>query len=155
DAAAASAPAILERRAGRVAFLAFTDIWNTGSLRTHEAAAYVARADEELVAAAVRKLRAEDEATIIVVSYHRGVEYVDLPLPRTRRILHAAIDAGADLVLGHHPHVLQGIEWHEGRPILYSLGNLLMRLSQKEKKPSGYVARITLGADRAAAVEAC
>src|SRR6185436_5568439 len=62
---------------------------------------------------------------------------------------------GADLVIGHHPHVLQGIEWRDGRPILYSLGNMLMRLSQTEKKPTGYLARITVGRGRATTVEAC
>jgi Bacterial capsule synthesis protein PGA_cap len=135
--------------------LAVTDIWNLGSLRTHKAAAYVADADEDRLATWVRVLRAERKADVIVVSYHGGVEYVDLPLPRARRILHAAIDAGADLVLGHHPHVLQGVEWRRGRPILYSLGNLLMQTSQTERKPTGYVARVTVGRDRAPAVEGC
>jgi poly-gamma-glutamate synthesis protein (capsule biosynthesis protein) len=92
---------------------------------------------------------------VVVVSYHGGVEYVDLPLPRARRILHAAVDAGADVVLGHHPHVFQGVEWRRGRPILYSLGNLLMRMSQTERKPTGYVARVTVGPGRAPAVDAC
>ncbi len=155
DAAAASAPVILERNGIRVAFVAVTDIWNLGSLRTHKAAAFVAGADEELLAASVAALRAERAADVVVVSYHGGVEYVHLPLPRARRILRAAIDAGADVVLGHHPHVLQGIEWHRGRPILYSLGNLLMRLSQTERKPTGYLARVTIRRDGAPAVEAC
>jgi len=146
---------IVERNGIRVAFVAVTDIWNLGSLRTHKAAAYVAGADESLLAASVRALRTEHKADLVVVSYHGGVEYIDLPLPRARRILHAAIDAGADLVLGHHPHVFQGIEWRGGRPILYGLGNLLMRMSQTEKKPTGYLARITVGRDRAPVVEAC
>jgi poly-gamma-glutamate synthesis protein (capsule biosynthesis protein) len=155
DPAEASAPVVLERNGIRVAFVAVTDIWNFGSLRTHVAAPFVAGADEDRLVASVRALRAERKADVVVVSYHGGVEYVDRPLPRARRILHAAVDAGADLVLGHHPHVLQGIAWRRGRPILYGLGNLLMRMSQTEKRPTGYLARITVGRDRPPAVEAC
>jgi poly-gamma-glutamate synthesis protein (capsule biosynthesis protein) len=155
DLEAASAPVIVEKNGLRLGFLAVTDIWNMGSLRTHKAASFVARADTDLLAAAVRALRASGKADLIVVSYHGGVEYTDLPLPHTRELLRAAIDAGADLVLGHHPHVLQGIEFHAGKPILYSLGNLLMRLSQADKKPTGYLGRITLRLDQPPTVEAC
>jgi poly-gamma-glutamate capsule biosynthesis protein CapA/YwtB (metallophosphatase superfamily) len=155
DLQAAEAPLIIEKNGLRLGFLAVTDIWNMGSLRTHKGASFVARADKDLLAASVRALRASGKADVIVVSYHGGVEYTDLPLPRTREILRASIDAGADMVLGHHPHVLQGIAWHAGKPILYSLGNLLMRLSQPDKKPTGYLARITIDAGQAPAIEVC
>ncbi len=155
DLHAAEAPLIIEKNGLRLGFLAVTDIWNMGSLRTHKGASFVARADKDLLATAVRALRASGKADVIVVSYHGGVEYTDLPLPRTREILRASIDAGADMVLGHHPHVLQGIAWHAGKPILYSLGNLLMRLSQPDKKPTGYLARITIDAGQAPAIEVC
>ena len=48
-----------------------------------------------------------------------------LPASSPVRAAHAAIDAGADLVVGHHPHVLQGFEWYKGRLIAYSLGNFV------------------------------
>ncbi|MBO5364221.1 MAG: CapA family protein [Clostridia bacterium] len=62
-------------------------------------------------------------AELIVVQVHWGIEGEAIPTPRQREIAHAAIDAGADLVMGHHPHVLQGLEEYKGKMIAYSLGN--------------------------------
>jgi poly-gamma-glutamate synthesis protein (capsule biosynthesis protein) len=139
----------------RVAFFAVTDIWNQGALSRHPADEFVARAAEDL-ADRVRAMREAREAELILVSYHGGEEYVDTPLSRTRELLHAAIAAGADAVLGHHPHVVQGIEWYEGRPIFYSLGNLLMRMHRDHRWTEfGYLARTTFAPGEALRVEAC
>jgi len=54
---------------------------------------------------------------------HCGLEYIPYPPPYVAAAFHAMIDAGADCVVGHHPHVPQGVELHRGRPIAYSLGN--------------------------------
>lgn len=62
-------------------------------------------------------------AEIIVASFHWGLEYDDTPEEDQVELAHAAIDAGAHLVIGHHPHVLQGVEVYRGRYIVYSLGN--------------------------------
>lgn len=56
-------------------------------------------------------------------SFHWGEEKAEYPNDVQVELAHAAIDAGADLVLGHHPHVLQGIEQYKGKNIVYSLGN--------------------------------
>lgn len=60
---------------------------------------------------------------LVIVSFHWGKERQYAPLEYQKTAAHAAIDAGADLVLGHHPHVLQGVEKYNGRYICYSLGN--------------------------------
>ena len=60
---------------------------------------------------------------IVIVSMHAGREESETLTREQTRIAHAAIDLGADVVVGHHPHVLQGIELYKGKPILYSLGN--------------------------------
>ena len=60
---------------------------------------------------------------IIVANFHWGVEKADVPNADQVSLAHKAIDMGADLVLGHHPHVLQGIEKYKGKYIVYSLGN--------------------------------
>jgi poly-gamma-glutamate synthesis protein (capsule biosynthesis protein) len=60
---------------------------------------------------------------IIVVSFHWGAERARELRPYQPLLAHAAVDAGADLVIGHHPHVLQGIEYYREGLILYSLGN--------------------------------
>lgn len=62
-------------------------------------------------------------SNLVIVSFHWGKERQYSPLAYQKDAAHAAIDAGADLVLGHHPHVLQGIEKYNGRYICYSLGN--------------------------------
>ncbi len=69
----------------------------------------------------VAECRARGGAVIAIA--HCGLEYVPAPPPYVARACHAMIDAGADCVIGHHPHVPQGIEWYRGRPIAYSLGN--------------------------------
>lgn len=62
-------------------------------------------------------------AQVIVACFHWGLELHDIPDADQVELAHAAIDAGAHFVVGHHPHVLQGIEEYHGRTILYSLGN--------------------------------
>ncbi len=77
-----------------------------------------------VVAAQVTALRAEG-ADLVVVQIHGGFQFSEVPSDFLRRAAHAAIDAGADLVVGHHPHVLQGFEWYQGHLIAYSLGNFV------------------------------
>ena len=78
---------------------------------------------------AVVELR--DQATacrrcrLVIVEIHGGFQFSDVASEFADRAAHAAIDAGADLVVGHHPHVLQGFEWYKGHLIAYSLGNFV------------------------------
>ena len=76
------------------------------------------------VAAAIKQLRA-DGADLVIVEIHGGFQFSDVASEFATRAAHAAIDAGADLVVGHHPHVLQGFEWYKGHLIAYSLGNFV------------------------------
>ena len=75
------------------------------------------------IAPLLRKARADHD--VLVVLLHWGSQFTDLPSPTQRRSAHALIDAGADLVIGHHPHVLQGLEPYRRGLIAYSLGNFL------------------------------
>ena len=65
----------------------------------------------------------EQGAQLIIASFHWGIERTNVPNEIQVDLAHSAIDHGADLVLGHHPHVLQGIETYKGKNIVYSLGN--------------------------------
>lgn len=67
--------------------------------------------------------RAKQEADIVIVCTHGGNEFMPLPSAQRRQQLRNLIDAGADLVIGHHPHVPQGWEHYAGRYIFYSLGD--------------------------------
>ncbi len=154
--ARAYGPVVLEREGFKVAFLAVTDIWNQGPMHRHPAREWVARADIELVTKAVEPLASDPAIAAVVVSYHGGSEYLEGPVETTRGIVHAAIDAGADIVIGHHPHVVQGVGWYRGKPILYSLGNFTMGMNDVHPwSQFGYLARITLRAEATAEVQAC
>lgn len=65
----------------------------------------------------------EAGAELIIVNFHWGIELEYVPNETQKKLAHLAIDEGADLVIGHHPHVLQGIEKYKGKSIAYSLGN--------------------------------
>jgi len=69
--------------------------------------------------------RAGRDADLVVVSFHWSAEGREGPKDYQRILAHIAVDNGADLVVGHHPHVLQSLEWYRGRLIAYSLGNFL------------------------------
>jgi poly-gamma-glutamate capsule biosynthesis protein CapA/YwtB (metallophosphatase superfamily) len=71
----------------------------------------------------IQELRAKVD--ILVVQIHGGYQYKSAPSSSLVNAAHAAIDAGADIVISHNPHVLQGMEWYKGHLIVYSLGNLV------------------------------
>ena len=65
------------------------------------------------------------DVNLVIVSIHHGVEYVDYPNRYIISLFRGAVDAGANLVLGHHPHVVQGLETYKDSLIVYSLGNFV------------------------------
>jgi poly-gamma-glutamate synthesis protein (capsule biosynthesis protein) len=90
----------------------------------------------------VRRLRLEVDR--LVVSLHWGVAG-DYVCEYQRTIAHAAIDAGADVIAGHGPHSVHGVEVHQGRPILYSLGNLVFDWpTMRGRHRDGLVAVLTI-----------
>jgi poly-gamma-glutamate capsule biosynthesis protein CapA/YwtB (metallophosphatase superfamily) len=68
---------------------------------------------------------AKGQADLVFVYYHWGAEYTHTANADQRTVAHRAIDAGADLILGTHPHWVQGVEWYHGKLITYSLGNFV------------------------------
>ncbi|MBO7748419.1 CapA family protein [Paenibacillus sp. MWE-103] len=117
-------PVIKEANGIRIAYLGLTRVVPVGSWKAgpnHPGLAesyYPTRA-----VAAIKKAKAE--ADVVVVMVHWGTELADLPNADQKRLGHAYIDAGADLVVGSHPHVLQGFESYKGKWIAYSLGNFV------------------------------
>src|SRR5690554_4574548 len=132
----ARAPKILSVNGVRVAFLAYTRI-GPGMTYTRVPQHWAATVDLPGVAEArsdfirMDVARAKAEADLVFVSFHWGNEYVHYPTDQQKAWGKIALAAGADLVLGHHPHVLQGIEFGEdgevGKKgiIVYSLGNFV------------------------------
>lgn len=61
----------------------------------------------------------------VIINIHWGNEYFYYPSSKQIEIAHALIDAGADAIIGHHPHIYQGVEIYKNKPVVYSLGNFL------------------------------
>src|SRR5690625_4562545 len=79
--------------------------------------------DRELVLSQIRSAREDSPSATIFFIAHWGFTLERYPHPGHRELAHLAIDAGADAVIGHHPHCIQGVEEYRGCPIVYSLGN--------------------------------
>lgn len=140
DLAAARQEALLTVKGKRIAFLAYSltlpkEFYATGE-RAGTAPGYAAYYQADIA-------RARAAADYVVVSFHWGEEMATAPKPYQVTAAHRAIDAGADLVLGHHPHVLQGIERYRNGVILYSLGNFAFD-SLSPGADRSVIARITL-----------
>lgn len=74
--------------------------------------------------------RAREMADVVIVSQHWGVHFTRAVIADYQReVAHAAIDAGADLIIGHHAHILKGVEMYRGKAIFYSVGNFALHLS--------------------------
>jgi poly-gamma-glutamate synthesis protein (capsule biosynthesis protein) len=87
--------------------------------------------------------REKKKVDILVVSFHGGTERADDENDIQKAFAHVAVDAGADLILGHHPHVIQPLEVYKDKPILYSLGNFLF-VSPDPKTKYTVVARAAI-----------
>jgi hypothetical protein len=90
---------------------------------------------------------ARREADVVLASFHWGDWTRPAHLTEHEiRVAHRAIDFGADLVAGHHHHLLRGIEWYRGRPIFYGLGHLIFDLQRTfERLPAGLVGEVPAG----------
>lgn len=120
DLAAARRPALMMANGQRVAVLGYSmtlpENFFAGRNRPGTAFAHEHQVREDIK-------QAREKADIVLVAFHWGQERKTELREYQVRIGHAAIDAGADVVIGHHPHILQGIEQYKNGVILYSLGN--------------------------------
>ena len=128
DAAEAARPLLVEARGWRLALLGFSAV--RSSVFAGEARPGVAEASVEAVQAAVAA--AVPDADAVIVVFHFGVEYDATPTGEQRTLAHAAVDAGATLVVGHHAHTLQPWERRGDALILYGLGNFVFDLDRED-----------------------
>lgn len=87
-------------------------------------------------------IKVRGSADLIVLSLHWGLEYVPFPSIDQIRIGRKLIEAGADIIIGHHPHVIQGYEIYKGKPIIYSLGNFIFDDTYIKSTQTGMLAKI-------------
>ena len=124
DFAEAHKPEIFERKGMKIGFLAYYGV------RAHSESHPAGENDPgtalrrlKLIYRDVRILR--PKVDFLVVIFHWGFEKEHYPKPYQIKFAHRVIDYGADLIVGHHPHVLQGVELYKGKAIVYSLGNFI------------------------------
>ncbi|NHN31304.1 CapA family protein [Paenibacillus sp. S3N08] len=117
-------PVIMEKNGIKVAFLGFSrnvpdTSWFAGKQKPGVAETYTTKLPLEAIT------KAREEADLVVVIAHWGIERQDVPAKEQTDLAHKYIDQGADLVVASHPHVLQGFEQYKGKWIAYSLGNFI------------------------------
>ncbi len=111
----------------------------------------IALADSELVAQQVAEARAQ--ADVVIVEFHWGIEYTYQPSTNQRRLAHLAIDNGADVIIGNHPHWFQALEQYRGKFITYSHGNFIFDQMWSQETREGIVGRYTFYDDQLINVE--
>lgn len=151
DLEAAHRPWVVERNGLRIAFLGYDEF----KPRAFEAG--VGRpgvawsGEDEQVLADIAAARSQYRADLVIPFLHWGWEEEGTPSARQRAFARAMLDAGADMVVGAHPHVTQGAEIHDGKPIVYSLGNFLFNGFDTEVTRTGWTLEATLDARGVAA----
>jgi hypothetical protein len=151
DVAAARRGECVDVRGTRACFLGYNgvDMARNAATATRPGAASLGAA---VVRADIARLRREGADAVIVVP-HWGPEYVDPPTFAQRRMARVMANAGADLVLGAHSHVVGGIG-HLGRtPVVYSMGNLLFDLIRFERTLQGVLVEVTFAGGRPVQLE--
>jgi poly-gamma-glutamate synthesis protein (capsule biosynthesis protein) len=137
-------PVYIEKKGIKFAFLAYNDtdvVPAYYEASVNRAGTAFMRIDK--MTKAVKE--AKQKADFVIVSMHSGTEYINKPNDSQVNFAHAAIDAGADLIIGHHPHVVQTLETYKGRFIFYSLGNFVFDQPQSEETKRGLAVKIYFG----------
>lgn len=147
---AARAPGIVTVKGVKVGLLSYSLTFPTEFYATKSHGG-TAHGEAAWIAADIKKLR--PEVDILLVAFHWSAELLETPKDYQHELGHLAIDAGADAVLGTHPHILQGIEMYREKPILYSLGNYAFG-SRSHKAADGALVRLQFRGGKVTGVSA-
>lgn len=136
----ARTPAIKEINGVKIGFLAYAypDDYSIAGKST----AGLANMDISKLKNDIAELKTQVD--LIVIMMHAGIEYTNQPNAQQKLFAHTAIEAGADLVIGHHPHWVQVTEIYQGKPILYSLGNLIFDQMWSKETTEGALAQVII-----------
>jgi len=134
---------IQEIHGKRIAVLGYNGFFPR-SFEALEDAPGIAWLDEDMVVAAIRHTKQTLGVDFLIVYPHWGWEYQKLASSRQRQMARLMIDAGADAVVGGHPHVTQDIEVYQGKPIFYSLGNFVFDGFSDRDTRTGWLLELTL-----------
>ena len=145
DLAEAREPMIFDVGGTRVGVLSYHGVPSYDWSWATETAAGTAPLVESVMTEDIERLR--PRVDLLVVMPHWGKEYIATPEPGQVELAHAAIDAGADMLIGGHAHWPKGIEMYKGKPIYYGVGNFLLDQSWSEETSTGVFAEVTLYED--------
>ncbi|MGK7919776.1 MAG: CapA family protein [Trichodesmium sp.] len=141
-------PKIIEIKGQKIAYLNYNDT----DIQPNTGAVNVNTRNQDQISSDIQILR--NHVDWIIVNYHWGVELSEYPGDWQMDIARMTIDQGADLVVGHHPKVLQGAEIYQGRPIIYSLGNFIFGdTSNEESDYETAVLKVSLNTDKIMKIE--
>ena len=118
----ATTPVIIEKNGTKFGFIGFSDV-GPNWVKAKEDSPGILLASDPNLPQIVSGAKAQCD--VLIVSFHWGTEYKDIHNERQQTLAHEAIDNGADMVIGHHPHVIEDIEVYKDKPIIYSLGNFI------------------------------
>jgi poly-gamma-glutamate capsule biosynthesis protein CapA/YwtB (metallophosphatase superfamily) len=141
---------ILKTNGIRVAFLAFTDVVPPGYEATPDRLGVASSKDEDVLVQAIKG--AHQQADFVVLMIHWGGQGGHLITSRQHQLARTAAEAGCDVVVGMHPHVLQGIEYVGQVPVLYSIGNFAFPSSRPAARES-LILRLIFGSRSLESVE--
>jgi len=150
--AEAHTPWIVERHGLRIALLSYNEFMPRSFEANHDAPG-IAWSEDEQVVDDIRKARSVHRADVVIPFMHWGWENEPVANARQRQLARKMIDAGADAVIGGHPHVTQDIEHYQGKPIVYSVGNFVMKETDNEAQRQAWVLRMVFDRQGAQALE--
>ena len=139
----AHTPLIFERKGLRIAVLSY-DEFQPRSFEADHRLPGVAWSEDERVVADIRAARRVHHADLVIPIMHWGWENEPVANARQRQLARRMIQAGADAVIGGHPHVTQDIAHYRGKPIVYSVGNFIMKETDNANQRIGWVLRLDL-----------
>lgn len=143
DQAHAHQPLLIERKGLRIALLAY-DEFLPRAFEAEFDKPGVAWSEDEQVKLDISRARSEYHADLVIPFMHWGWEHETLASDRQRQLARLMIAAGADAVVGGHPHVTQDIETYQGKPIIYSLGNFVFDGFSDAINNTGWLLRLEL-----------
>ena len=117
-------PVFIEKNETRIALFSVVRVSLENWFRSEDKPSICQFSVNELVEK-IKEVRAKEPQTLIIISLHWGREYTFLPKAEQRKEAHLLTKAGADAIIGHHPHVTQSIEFINDKPVFYSLGNFV------------------------------
>ena len=139
----AHAPWVVERQGLRIAFLSYNEFMPRSFEADHDAPG-VAWSEDEQVVDDIRKARQVHRADLVIPIMHWGWENELVANARQRQLARLMVEAGADAVIGGHPHVTQDIEHIHGKPVIYSVGNFVMKETDNPNQRRGWMLRLEM-----------